>query len=360
MKLNVQRTTLLSLLEEVKGVAKHNKVMPILGHVLLSADGGKLTAKATDQSTAIAASREISGEGGLDIAVPCGKLYDVVKACVGDTVTLDGSSGSRMVVKCGGARFTLLALPALDFHAFPAVPDGKLFVMPAAFVRKIMEEVIFSASQDGTRINLCGVNISASNGVLSACATDGHRLALATMDYAGECDSVTIPTDGMRAIAKAVGDHEGEVHLAMSDSLVAVDIGDTTISVRLHAGEFPDVRQVIPKESSHVVEIAPDMLREVLVRVGTVGERTSGAKLEFLRGTLTLSTSSPDSGEASETIDIADTSIDMKLGVNSRYVIEALTACGKNDSVRLCLTDGERPMKIEADGLLHVIMPMRL
>ncbi|HXI10342.1 MAG TPA: DNA polymerase III subunit beta, partial [Thermodesulfobacteriota bacterium] len=77
---------------------------------------------------------------------------------------------------------------------------------------------------------------------------------------------------------------------------------------------------------------------------------------------LTVSSSSPDIGEATEEIDIEYGGEDIEIAFNARYFTDMLEAVGE-DKVKIKLKDSLSPGFIRPNGneeYTYIIMPMRL
>ena len=134
--------------------------------------------------------------------------------------------------------------------------------------------------------------------------------------------------------------------------------------MRLVEGEFPDYRGVIPKESRYQIAVERNTLLNAVKRVAIFSnERYHGVKLAFANGTLTVSSTSPEMGEASETIDVAFNGNEFSIGFNAAYVQQVLSVMGAESEARLGLSDEVSPGVIttSADSnFTYVVMPMRL
>ncbi len=95
--------------------------------------------------------------------------------------------------------------------------------------------------------------------------------------------------------------------------------------MRLVEGEFPDYRGVVPKESRYAVTVARDALQASIKRAAIFSsERYHGVKLALAKGEMTVSSTSPELGEANETIDADFKGEEFSVGFNSAYLLHAL------------------------------------
>ena len=106
MRATVERSHLLKSLGHVHRVVERRNTIPILSNVLLTADGGKLTLKATDLDLEVTETvpAEIGQAGAT--TVPAHILYDIVRKLPdGAEVSLDTGDGSQLALKSGRSRF---------------------------------------------------------------------------------------------------------------------------------------------------------------------------------------------------------------------------------------------------------------
>ncbi len=117
MKVTVERAELLRSLGHVHRVVERRNTIPILANVLVKAEKGKLSMKATDLDLEVIDSiaAEVSPAGST--TVPAHMFYDIVrKLPEGAQIVIEGS-GDRAVlsIRAGRSRFTLQTLPESDF-----------------------------------------------------------------------------------------------------------------------------------------------------------------------------------------------------------------------------------------------------
>jgi DNA polymerase-3 subunit beta len=133
--------------------------------------------------------------------------------------------------------------------------------------------------------------------------------------------------------------------------------------MRLIEGEFPNYRQVIPKEANIHLTLPVEALTRALRRVALLSaERSRAVKLELSTGQLCLSSNNPDVGDAREELDVDYAGDPLSIAFNARYLMDALTAV-KAKEVRVDLRDESSPTQLrptDDDDALAVIMPMRV
>jgi DNA polymerase-3 subunit beta len=380
MGLEIERASLLNGLGLVQGIVERRTTVPILGHVLIEPNGNSLALSATDLEVGIRT--QVSCRSGKDksITLHARKLFEIVREAEGEIVALNTLDNDWVELKCGRAKFKMMGL---DPRSFPAMPSQSTAKEGAAQSRKplkaelkisaavlagMIDKTIFAVSPDEARYNLSGVYIeSQAAGAARMVATDGHRLAMierAVPGFTMEGGAI-VPRKGLQELRKLLdAEGESEVVLTLDGQLAYLKRGSTEVSMRLIEGEFPDYRGVIPKQSKHQVLVARDLLFAAIKRAAIFSsERYHGVKFALSAGTLTVSSTSPETGEASETIDVSFKGEEFSIGFNSSYVQQALGVIPSGNDVELGLSDDVSPgvIKTPADSeFTYVVMPMRL
>ena len=378
MELVIDRNSLVNGLSLVQGIVERRNTVPILGHVLMEFNAGSLQLAATDLEVGIRTAIGCqSGKSG-SITLNARKLFEIVREAAGDEVQLKSLDSDWVEIKCGRARFKMMGLDPRQFPAMPRQGEqkgqaaGKAVKadldVAASVLAAMIDKTLFAVSPDETRYNLSGVFIeSPEPGMVIMVATDGHRLSMIrreVKDFSTQA-GVIIPRKGVGELRKLL-DLEGdaETRLTFDGQLAWLKRGATEISMRLVEGEFPDYRGVTPKHSRYEIKVPRDEILAAVRRVAIFSnERFHGVKLAFSAGSLTVSSTSPDLGEASDTIDVDFKGEDISIGFNASYVTQALGVIPPETEVALGVTDEVSPGVITTpadSGFTYVVMPMRL
>ncbi|HKM99103.1 MAG TPA: DNA polymerase III subunit beta [Candidatus Binataceae bacterium] len=380
MGLVFERASLLNALTLVQGIVERRTTVPILGHVLIEPEGGSLLLSATDLEVGIRT--RVACKSGKDksITLNARKLFEIVREAEGDEVKLDSLDGDWVELKCGRAKFKMMGLDPRSFPAMPSQNAGKTdgsgakkglkaeLNIPASILAVMIDKTIFAVSPDEARYNLSGVLVeSAGPNKVRMVATDGHRLSMIEREAEGfEIEGgVIIPRKGLQELRKLL-DQTGdeETKLSLDGQLAYLKRGDTDVSMRLVEGEFPDYRGVIPKSSRYQIAVGRDALFSAIKRASIFSnERYHGIKFSLSSGTLTVSSTSPEMGEASESIDVAFKGEEFAIGFNGNYLRDALGVISSESEIELGLSDDASPgvVKTPADSsFTYVVMPMRL
>ncbi|MDX1645435.1 MAG: DNA polymerase III subunit beta, partial [Thermoanaerobaculia bacterium] len=157
----------------------------------------------------------------------------------------------------------------------------------------------------------------------------------------------------------------GALSFGRGDNHLSFRIGQRELTCRILEGSFPDYERVISKDNDKNVVIDRRRLNEAVQRVALLtGDRARAIRCAFADGTLTVSATNPDLGEAVESLECEVDGGEVKIGINPDYLSHFLGAV-ETDTVRLELKDeNTQCIGVPVDGgdrrYLCVIMPMRI
>ena len=372
MKVTLERGALLKSLSHVHRVVERRTTIPILSNVLLQAKNGALLLRATDLDLEITESVAADvGQAGAT-TLPAHTLYDIVrKLPEGGQVSLEtaGDSG-QLLLRSGRSRFNLQSLPESDFPDLTAGDLTHRFSLPAADLKKLIDKTQFAISTEETRYYLNGIFMHTieveGHMMLRAVATDGHRLARVELPApagAAGMPGVIVPRKAVAEVQKLVEDLGAEVVVEMSTTKARFTFGPVVLTSKLIDGTFPDYTRVIPTGNDKRLTVDCTPFAAAVDRVSTISsERGRAVKLALSEGRLTLSVTNPDSGSATEELEVDYDASPIDIGFNARYLLD-ITSQLDSDTALFKLADPGSPTVIQdRDGAaaLYVLMPMRV
>ena len=373
MKFVIERADLLRSLNHVHSVVERRNTIPILANVLLRAEKDTLSLTTTDMDLEIAESVASKVHTAGTTTVPAHTLYDIARKLPDDASVevSSGASDTTLLVKAGKSTFRLGCLPTEDF---PKMSSGEKFAynfsLPAADLRVLIDRTRFAISNEETRYYLNGIYLHAAENdgvaVLRAVATDGHRLARFEMplpEGAKSMPGVIIPRKAINEVRKLIDEAGDSISIGLSENKMSFAFDHVMLTTKLIDGTFPDYDRVIPKNNDKVLEVNPALFARAVDRVSTISsEKSRAVKLTLGGKTMTLSANSPDSGSASEEIEIRFNATPMEIGFNSAYLMDVAKQI-EGEGCRISLSDPASPTIIQDvsdTSSLYVLMPMRV
>lgn len=380
MELTVAKKDLLKLVTRMQGVAERKSTMPVLSNVLLAVDGpNALRLSATDLYLAISGRATAEVTKGGSVAVPAKDLLERVRMMPDGPVHVITQDNATTTLKAAGTarRYTLRGMPGDDFPPLPAPAEGApTLALDVDVLQQLIAKTHFSISTDETRAHLNSALFEWDGDLVRMVTTDGHRLSKMEVKVTGRQASATmlIPLKAIQELRRLCDEAAAEakeakdapkpqVQITQSGSSAFFNGAGMSFSVKLVDAQFPPYSQVIPQNSDKQIR-APratfaDALRAVSI---AASERTGGVKLAFQKGTMRISTESPESGDGFDEVPVEYSGAPITIGFNARYFLDVLGALDE-DEVILGLSGELDPAVLRPASdrqFLAVVMPMRI
>ena len=221
-------------------------------------------------------------------------------------------------------------------------------------------------AQQDVRYYLNGMLLEVSTGVLRAVATDGHRLAMCSMQAEIEHEGrhqVIVPRKGILELARLLTEQEAEVGIVLGQHHIRATTGEFTFTSKLVDGKFPDYERVLPRGGDKLVIGERQSLREAFSRTAILSnEKYRGIRLTLAAGLLKIQANNPEQEEAEEEVVVDYNGGNLEIGFNVSYLLDVLGVM-TSDQVRLTLSDSNSSALVQEagnDDSAYVVMPMRL
>lgn len=362
MKFRCDRDALSEALQTVqRGVSSRPGIPALTGVLLEAAEGGTLTLTTTDLEVSARLTIEVTVSEAGSALVPARLVADTVKSLSDAPVEFEADR-SQAQIRCAAYEGSLRLLPVEDFPGLQE-PAGTRVSAEAGVFADAVTQAARAASRDEARPVLTGVLVEISREGVVLVATDSYRLAVRDLVATADGEGRAIVPE--RAISEAgraaAADEKGSIEILVDDAQVAFKVGGLTLTSRLIEGEFPNYRQLLPEQHETRLVISRQQLLDAVRRVGLLARDTTPVRLELNALGVKLSSSSPDVGQAVETVEARYEGDDLTVAFNPQYLIDGLTAA-TGESVRLDVRDGLKPgvVRGETDDFTYLVMPVRL
>ncbi len=373
MKLTVARRDLHPALVAVSRIVEARNTIPILSNIALEAASGRLVLRGTDLDIEARATIDATVDAAGAITLSAGRLRDIVGKLDEGPIAIETAdeAAATAKIRAGRAKFDLGVLPIVDFPDLSAGAPTHTFGLPGDVLAAGLEAVGFAISTEETRYYLNGTFVHVVDGRLILVATDGHRLArwsIPAPDGAVGMPGIIVPRKTCGEIVKLAKGNPKPAVVALDETKIRIEVGDTTLTSKLIDGTFPDYGRVIPATWAGEATLARAEMGQIVDRVATVqSQRGNAIKLTFGDGRLIASVTDADTGHAEEEMSaaLAD-GLALEIGFNARY-LAAVLASLDGERVTIRLTDpGSATLFVPADpptaaaDRLVVLMPMRV
>jgi DNA polymerase III subunit beta len=365
--IKAKRDELLAPLSAVSGIIERRHTLPILSNVLIDGTGEAVSFLATDIEIQITARSAIAGaRDSRAITVGARKLLEILRALPEQAEVNLQPQDKRLLVKAGRSRFSLQTLPAEDFPRLAkASGETARFALPQKALRRVLGLVQYAMAQQDIRYYLNGLLLVVDGGELKLVATDGHRLAFASLALETDLprQEAIVPRKTVLELGKLLADSDDEVRVELSAGQAAFGFGSIDLVSKLIDGKFPDYTRVIPTQHKNRLQIQREPLRQALQRAAILSnEKFRGVRWVLTDGSLKIVSSNADQEEAQEELEVAYTGDALDIGFNVNYLLDVLNnvpgaelecAFGDSSSSALISYGSEA-------GFKYVVMPMRI
>ncbi|WP_225721374.1 DNA polymerase III subunit beta [Candidatus Vallotiella sp. (ex Adelges kitamiensis)] len=362
-----ERDTLLRPLQMVSGIVERRHTLPILSNLLISKNGLDVSFLSTDLELQIT-THAVFGIGSEKVAttVAARKLVDILRAMPIGDVTLALSS-KRLIVQFGKSRFVLQTLSADEFPMLAQIKDcsASLSVSQRTF-KQLLGMVYFAMAQQDIRYYLNGMLLVVDGDQLMAVATDGHRLAFASMktDSVFSRQEIIIPRKTILELQRLLEDRDDSLKIDIAPTQVKFIFGQVELVSKLIEGKFPEFQRVIPRGYKNTFVIDRDELQHSLQRAAILmSEKFKGVRCIVAPGQLKIMSTNADQEEAREELEIVYHGDTLDVGFNVIYLLDVLANL-KAHMIQVALgSDATSSALItipENKQFKYVVMPMRI
>ncbi len=380
MELVVRKNDLLRELQLFQGIVERKNTIPILANVLMEAEGDEVRFLATDLEVGLRSKCAASVTRRGSLTLPAKKFYEIVKSLPDTDIRVAEEKGG---VKVAADRFDsrIQTLPREDFPTLPDAGTSPSMMLPREAVKEMVAKTQFAITGEDTRYFLNGALFVLRPDSMILVATDGHRLALVTAPREGKPSERSNATQGahndaeeikailpkktLGELTRLLAEGDGDISYERGENHLFFEVGGRMLISRMIDGQFPAYERVIPKGNDKHIEFERDRLTNAVKRVALLSnERSRAVKFQLDRGKVDVASSSPEIGEAHETLLVDYSGSATEICFNAQYVLDFLAAV-TTDVVSLDLKDEVsqavmKPVGAEGYDYTYVIMPMRV
>jgi len=375
MKFKINRDHFASGLQQVLNVVGTRATMPILSNVLIEAADGQIALTTTNLDLGIRCQIKADVAERGTLTLPVRKLASIVKDLPNLDVEVETYSNNQAKITSGSSLFRIMGIGADEFPPLPKFSDQHSFVMNQQDLERMLKSVSYAQSTDETRYIMNGVFFNFENGQLTLAATDGRRLAVISkeMEVTDEnAGHLILPAKTVGEVERLLGQGD-QVRIAFNDRQVKFEINSGTQSAesglidsihlvsKVVEGNYPNYRQVIPKETDQHIKLNRELFANSVRRAALVtSDKNNSVKVLVSQNTLEVTGSSPEFGESNVSLAVDYSGPDVAVAFNPNFLLDPLRHLTR-DEIIFEFKDELSPGVIRTpDSFLCVVMPLRL
>ncbi len=380
MRFRVDRDVLADAVAWTARTLPSRPSVPVLAGIRIEA-GDTLNVSSFDYEVSAEVNLPVDTDEPGTVLVSGRLLAEITRSLPGRPVEV-ALDGSKAVLTCGNATFTLLTMPAEDYPTLPEMPPPTGSVGSDVFAAAVTQ-VAVAAGRDDTLPVLTGVRVEIEGDTMTLAATDRYRLAVRELRWnPGRTDisaSALVPARTLADTARSLTSG-AEVSIALGlpgqpgadtaggEGMIGFEGGGRRTTTRLLDGEFPKFRSLLPNEVNAVAELPTAAFTESVKRVSLVAERSTPVRLTFSHGQLVLEAGTGDEAQAIETLEASFDGEEIQIAFNPQYLLDGLAAID-SDTTRMSFTIPTKPAVITGKragdepaqpDYRYLLMPIRL
>ncbi len=365
MEISVERSQLLEAVNHLSRIVNNKTSLPVLNGIYLSAEQGKLTLISYNLEMGIKKEIYSNTTNPGEIVIDAKILAEILRKMNGISVEISTDDRLMCHIKSGSANFDIMGMAGSDFPEMPTVTNDNPIALGGEILKNMVRRTIFAVAQnEGTRPILTGVKVSIKEDNIQFVAIDGYRLAIRNEKLNIKADAEFIVAGkAISELVKLIDDENEDVFIHTGVNLICFEANGYSFISRLLEGSFVDYSKTIPPTYRQRIFVNTADLINTIDRISPVINDAFSTPVRCIiseENILFRCTSAV--GTATENFPITLEGEEFEIGLNSRYLLEALKA-SEVDNVKIEFngaTSGVLIKPTENDEFLYMIMPMRL
>ena len=377
MKFTINRPAFINQLNNVLRAISSKTTIPILTglkmvvtdhSVILTGSDADITIESTLDASDSSYGLSIEEPGA--IVLPARFFNEVIKKLPDKQATIEVFNGLQVRITSGTAEFTINGQDANNYPHLPEVESENTVELASDMLREVIDQTRIAVSKQESRPSLTGIHVTLNNGILTAVATDSHRLAQRKVELPETADrdfDIVLPGASMTELAKMIADEKDGVKMQITENQALFIFGNTHFYSRLLEGNYPETSRLIPESSDTRLEITASDLLASIERASLLSHesRNNVVKLSVNpeNKIATVSGTSADVGNVEEEIN-ADQIVGnpLEISFNPDYMRDALKSFGQT-KILISFTTALRPFTLvpteEKANFVQLITPVR-
>lgn len=343
--------------------------LPILGNILFTIEGQKLTLSATNLEIFIQISlpANIKNEGSITVSSRI--ITNWTSFLKPGDIEIKTEDNDSISLKTKEAKTKIKCVSAEEFPSLPIINKENEISLPIDDFQKSINEVSFSCAHSTIRPVLSGILLQGKGSEVQLVATDSYRLSEKKIKLKDKIDKeiyCIIPARTMielERILSTIKEKNKEIKIITSQNQILFQIDNITVISRLIEGKFPEHTQIIPKTEKTQVVINKDDFILAIKRVGIFAkENNNNIKLFFETDKTIITTDATEIGLEEAEITIQLTGEKNQTAVNGQFLLDVLSVIEDNEVV-IKVAEKLSPIIIHGknqNNFVHVIMPLKL
>jgi len=366
MKLICTQENLKKGLNLVSYLTNKNNSLPILNNVLLKTNKNGLTLITTNLEIGIKVfiRSKIKKEGKFTVNYKL--LNNFISLLPKDNIEISLKE-DILNIKNKNQEAHIRGLNAEDFPLIPEIKKENEIEISSNKFKKALDQVIFSAASDNSRIEINSVNFSFQENSLTLAATDSYRLAEKVIKINNNKEKdLIIPLKTVQELSRILNESYNEkIKICFNENQIIFIINNVELTSRVIDSKYPNYKQIIPNKFITNVLCEVDKLIPIIKSVSLFckqGINDINLILDNKKQELEISTTSSTNGSK----DVAKIPVKIKgenndIVFNYRYLLNGLTNINTKEVI-ININNSKSPGLLkpkDEENYIYLIMPIK-
>ncbi len=363
MKISCLKSNLLQGINIVSKAVSSKTTHPILSCIYIEAENGNVKLTANDMEIGIETfvDANVINEG--KVAIEAKLFSDIVRKLPDSEIFIDTTDEYKTTIKCEKAKFTIPGKSGEDFPSLPVVAKNKAISISQFVLKDIINQTIFSISDNENNKLMTGELFEVNNNKLSVVSLDGHRISIRNVELKGNNSNikVVVPGKSLLDISKIIsGGIEDMVNIYFTDNNILFEFDNTKVISRLIEGEYFRISHMLSVDYQIKIQINKKEFLDCIDRASlfikdsdkkpiklTIEDNVMQLKIDSLIGSM------------NEEIDITKEGNNLIIGFNPKFLMDAIRVID-DENINIYMNNTKSPciIKDDEESYTYLILPM--
>ncbi len=369
MLITVNKEMLLKAIGIADSVISSKNINTILSNCLFNITKNSIKITATDNEIAIKTIIDAQSDHELSFTTYGKKFINILRELPDEeiSINIDESMVINLKSKNIKGNYTLFGTDSKDYPELPEIKMDNIVEIEQAVLKEMIKKVIYAAATDSIKPVFNSLYIvSEKPGTITAIATDSRRLSMITRSIDNEAfigEGIIIPLKTIHELNRLLS-NSGTCKISFDSNQCYFKIDNTEIITRIVDGQYPNYKQIIPREYSLKSVIQTAVIHDSVKRAMIfTREPANKIIMSFNKDNLKIQANTPELGHAEEEIDIeSDSSDKYIIGINAQFLLDTLKHIDSYSFI--CGITGQMsPLTIipeDDKNFISVIMPIQI
>lgn len=363
MKISCMKSNLLQGINIVSKAVSTKTAYPILSCILIEVNNGTIKLTANDMEIGIETYVDGTVNENGKVAIEAKLFSDIVRKLPDSEVIIETNDEFRTTIRCEKSKFTISGKSGDDFSNLPSVAKDKSITVSQYTLREVINQTIFSISDNENNKLMTGELFEVSNNKLSVVSLDGHRISIRNVELKGQNNDVkvVVPGKALSDISKIInGGIDDEVNIYFTDNHILFEFDETKVVSRLIEGEYFRISHMLSVDYQIKMQINKREFLDCIDRASLLIKESDKKPIKLtIEGNLLQLKIDSLMGSMNEEIDIQKEGSDLIIGFNPKFLMDAIRVI-EDETINIYMNNKKSPciIKDEEENYTYLILPM--